>query len=232
LLDVRELSSLVVVSPHADDEVVGAGGVIARAAGSGVAVHVLLMAVDALKHWGLDAETTVEGRVQEIEAVAARLGFSYEIVYTGQDLIERLDTVGQRELVDVLEQAFNRLRPDLLLIPHGDDFDQDHRVVYRAALAAARPIPEDLGKFMPPNVMTYEAPKLAWADAPFRPSFYVDISEQIEDKLDALRLYATQLRRPPHVRSAENLRALAYLRGSDIGVEYAEAFSVLRATSA
>jgi LmbE family N-acetylglucosaminyl deacetylase len=231
LIDLRGLSSLVVVSPHADDEVVGAGGVIARAAATGVDVHVVLMAVDALKHWGLDAETTLEGRTQEIEAVAARLGFGYEIVYAGRNLIERLDSVGQRELVDVLEQAYNRLRPDLLLIPHGDDFDQDHRAVFRAAHAAARPIPEDLGKFLPPNVMTYEAPKLSWADVPFRPSFYVDISEQIEDKLEALRLYATQLRQPPHVRSAENLRALAYLRGSDIGVEYAEAFHVLRATA-
>jgi LmbE family N-acetylglucosaminyl deacetylase len=232
LIDVRQLSSLVVVSPHADDEVVGAGGVIAKAAGAGVSVHVVLMAVDALKHWGLDSETTLEGRVEEIEAVAARLGFSYEIVYAGKDLIEQLDTVGQRELVDVLERAYNRLRPELLLIPHGDDFDQDHRAVYTAALAAARPIPESLGKFFPPNVMTYEAPKLTWTEAPFRPGFYVDISDEIDDKLDALRLYATQLREPPHVRSAENLRALAYLRGSDIGVEFAEAFSVLRVTGA
>ena len=232
MIELGRVSSLVVISPHADDEVVGAGGIMAKAAAAGVDVHVVLMAVDALKHWGLDAETTLAGRMTEIEAVASRLGFSYEIVYAGKDLIERLDTVGQRELIDVLESTFNRLRPDLLLIPHGDDFDQDHRACYEAALAAARPIPEAVGKFLVPNVITYEAPKLSWAGATFRPSFFVDISEQIDDKLDALRLYATQLREPPHVRSPENLRALAYLRGSDIGVEFAEAFGVLRASGA
>ena len=43
-----------------------------------------------------------------------------------------------------------------------------------------------------------------------------------------MKLYPTQLREPPHIRSPENVRALAYLRGSEIGVEYAEAFTVLR----
>ena len=50
----------------------------------------------------------------------------------------------------------------------------------------------------------------------------------IEVKLDGVRLYPTQLREPPHIRSIENVRALAYLRGSEIGVEYGEAYTVLR----
>jgi N-acetylglucosamine malate deacetylase 1 len=228
MLGPERLSQILVVAPHADDEVLGAGGVIARAPRGGASVHVIYMAVGTLKHWGLPAPPTVSERLAEIEAVAACLGFSYELFSGGEERIERLDTVPQQQMVDFLEDAYNRFRPGLLLLPHGEDFDQDHRATYVAACAAARPIPESLNKFFPPNVVTYEMPKV-WSNAGFRPSFYVDVTATIEDKLDALRLYATQLRERPHLRAPETVRALAQVRGGEIGVQYAEAFSVHRA---
>jgi LmbE family N-acetylglucosaminyl deacetylase len=228
MLASSSLKSLLVIAPHADDEVLGAGGLMAQASRAGATVHVIFMAVDGLKHWGHPDVTTLDERIAEIDAVAARVGFSYEIFYQGKDLIEQLDTVSQREMVNLFEDAYNRHRPDLLILPHGEDFDQDHRYTYRAAFAAARPIPQSLDKFFPKNVWTYEIPKIIWSDAPFKPAFYVDVSDSIEDKIDGVKLYPTQLREPPHIRSPENVRALAYLRGSEIGVEYAEAFTVLR----
>ena len=159
--------------------------------------------------------------------MAERIGFSYEIFYAGKDLIEQLDTVSQREMVNLFEDAYNRHRPDLLLLPHHDDFDQDHRYTYRAAFAAARPIPQSLDKFFPKNVWTYEIPKIIWSDAPFKPAFYVDISDAIEDKLEGVRLYPTQLREP---RTSARHRTCGPWPPArrEIGVEYAEAFTVLR----
>ena len=162
---------------------------MAQASRAGASVHTIFMAVDGLKHWGHPEVTTLEQRIAEIDAVAARIGFSYEIFYAGKDLIEQLDTVSQREMVNLFEDAYNRHRPDLLLLPHHDDFDQDHRYTYRAAFAAARPIPQSLDKFFPKNVWTYEIPKIIWSDAPFKPAFYVDISDAIEDKIEGVRLY-------------------------------------------
>jgi LmbE family N-acetylglucosaminyl deacetylase len=228
MLDSKGIRSILVIAPHADDEVLGAGGLMMKAARQGAKVHVVFMAVDALKHWGLDHPTTLDGRIREIDDVAARLQFTYEIFYSGKDLIEQLDTVSQREMVNLFEDAYNRHRPDLLLLPHGEDFDQDHRHTYRAAFAAARPIPQSLSKFFPKNIWTYEIPKIIWSDAPFKPHMYVDITDAIDDKIDGVKLYPSQLREEPHIRSPENVRALAYLRGSEIGVDYAEAFHVLR----
>ena len=111
----------------------------------------------------------------------------------------------------------------------GVDYDQDHVATFEAAFAAARPIPTSLGKWLIPHVLTYEAPKLAWApqDLP-RLSLFVDISEHLKEKLQALRLYESQLRSTPHIRSVESVTALATLRGKEIGSSYAEAFGVLR----
>ncbi len=52
-----------------------------------------------------------------------------------------------------------------------------------------------------------------------------DVSPEL---LEAIRLYATQLRPNPHIRSLESVTALAELRGKEIGVRYAEALGVLR----
>jgi N-acetylglucosamine malate deacetylase 1 len=220
--------STLVVAPHADDEVLGAGGLIARLTRAGRKVHVLYAVIDGLKHYGNAEPTRIEERLSEIAAVAALLGFSYDILYEGQDLIERLDTLPQKELVDHFEAAFNKLRPELLALPHGVDFDQDHRACFQAAFAAARPIPAKFAKHLPPKVISYEMPKLTWSDEAFHPSLYVDIRSTIDVKLEGLRTYKSQLRGVPHLRSPENIAALAHLRGSEIGVSYAEAFRIYR----
>ena len=223
-----EIGSVVVIAPHADDEVIGAGGLIASFAGRGTRVYVQYVAVDTFHHYGLEGPATLEQRRREIGEVAGLLGFQYSVVYEGRDLTERLDTLPQRDLVQTFESVIEEHKPDLLLLPHGVDYDQDHRAVFDAAFAAARPIPANCGKHTPRRVATYESPKLAWMEAPFKPTLYLDVTSQLERKLQALRAYRTQLREPPHVRSPENLAALARLRGSESGVPFAEAFHILR----
>ena len=73
--------------------------------------------------------------------------------------------------------------------------------------------------------------KLQWAAEPLpRFAAFTDITEHMETKLEAVRRYKTMLRPSPHIRSLESVRALATIRGAEIGVTYAEAFAVLRAT--
>jgi N-acetylglucosamine malate deacetylase 1 len=62
----------------------------------------------------------------------------------------------------------------------------------------------------------------------FVPSVFVDISAQLERKLEAMRLYASQKRDFPHERSLAAIRALAMLRGSTVHREAAEAFVLVR----
>jgi LmbE family N-acetylglucosaminyl deacetylase len=227
MLACESIARALIVAPHGDDEVLGAGGLIAKLAAAGAKVHVLFLAVDASEHYGLSVPTLLQERLDEITAVSQLMKFTYQIAYSGQNLIERLDTVAQRDLVDLLDSLFNKFRPDLVLLPEGVDYDQDHRAAFTAGLAATRPMPASLGKHLVRRVLTYEMPKLVWAGA-FQPRIYWDISAQVDLKLEAIRLYHTQLREPPHIRSLENIRALARLRGSEIGVNFAEAFGVLR----
>jgi N-acetylglucosamine malate deacetylase 1 len=229
---VSELpGSALVLAPHADDEAMGCSGLMARLAASGARIHVLYLAVDGFRHYGLAGKTTHAQRVAEIEHVLELFGpnCTYEIAYGGLGQIERLDMLPQRDLVDRFEAALNEREPELLLLPAVPDYDQDHRAVFDAGFAAARPIARRFGKWLVPHVWTYEMGKLQWAASPL-PRFgaFVDIGEVLETKLESIRRYATMLRPSPHIRSLEAVRALATLRGAEIGVEYAEAFGVLR----
>ena len=225
----ERLQRVLVVAPHADDEAMGCAGLLAKLSERECKVHTLYMAVDGFHHYGLDRETTYEERVREIEGVTGLLGCTYEIAYGNKDLIEKLETLPKRELVDYFERAINEHRPDLLLLPYKEDYDQDHVATFQAAFAAARPIAEVFGKYLVPNVMTYEMTKLNWATEPLpRPVAYCDISRHLSVKLEAVKHYKTQLRPSPHIRSLESVSALASIRGKEIGVEYAEAFNILR----
>ncbi len=224
-----DLTRVLVVAPHADDEALGCGGLLARLHQRACATHVLYLVVDGFRHYGYQGETTYAQRVSEIEGVTKLLGCTYEIAYGDQGLIEKLDTLPKRDLVDLVESALNKHRPELLLLPSGHDYDQDHVAAFEAGFAAARPIAEAFGKWLVPHVMTYESAKLNWSAEPLpRSAASCDITDHLETKLEAMRLYASQLRPNPHIRSLESVTALAEIRGKEIGVRYAEAFGVLR----
>lgn len=226
---LADLERVLVISPHADDEALACGGLLARLADQGAETMVQFMTVDGFHHYGLEGGTTYQQRLDEIAAVAKLLDFSWDVAYGDQDLIEKLDTVPKRDLVDRFERRINELRPDLVLIPSGADYDQDHVATFETAVAALRPIAPAFGKWLVPNVLVYESPKVMWwvDDVP-RPEVFVDISGHLDRKLEALAAYASQARPSPHIRCAESVAALACLRGKEIGVEHAEAFKVLR----
>jgi len=153
----EDVGSALIIAPHADDEAMGCAGLMARLAAAGAKLHVLYLAVDGFHHYGLERETTFAERVAEIEDVLSLFGerCTHEIAYPDEGMIERLDALPRRDLVDRFEHALNEHRPDLLLIPSGHDYDQDHIATFKAAHAAARPIAQQFGKWLTPHSVAY-----------------------------------------------------------------------------
>lgn len=228
-MQLSSIKRALVISPHADDEALACGGIMARLADQGAEIQVQFMTVDGFHHYGIEGGTTYQQRLDEIADVAKILSFDWHIAYGDQDLIEKLDTVPKRDLVDMFEKRINDFEPELVLIPSGADYDQDHVATFETSVAALRPISPVFGKWLVPHVLVYESPKIMWwsEDVP-RPQSFVDISDVLDRKQEALAAYTTQARPSPHIRSPESVAALACLRGKEIGVEHAEAFGVLR----
>ena len=57
---------------------------------------------------------------------------------------------------------------------------------------------------------------------------YIDVTDTVEAKVEGMKCYRSESTVFPHPRSAEALRALATFRGSNVGMEKAEAFMLLR----
>lgn len=223
---------LLVVVPHADDEAYGCAGTMAKVKASGGEVFVIIASVGDLHHYGsAHPIVTGETRADEVRAALRLLDVDgYEILFTDAERHLRLDAMPRRDLMALLERdatyAIDKIRPSALILP-ASSFNQDHEALFQAGFAACRP---QLRKHKPfiDIVLTCDAPQLSWRTTAFHPNFYVDISEYLGTKLDALACHRSQLRPSPDPASLANVKRLAELRGAEVGVDAAEGFECLR----
>lgn len=221
---------LLVIAPHPDDETIGCGGLISKIKKAGGKVFVLAVCVGNQKQYGSISETNT--RQSEFnEAMKFLKVDDYELIYADDKYHLRLDTIPLKELIDLFENgsrvAINKIKPTIIAIPFGGSYFQDHNAVFKAAFAACRPKPQDI-KHMVDTVLVYSIPSDKWAINKFEPNFFVDISDELNNKIDALSLYKSQLHHDPHPCSVENIKRIDQTAGTLIGLKAAESFMCLR----
>jgi LmbE family N-acetylglucosaminyl deacetylase len=217
---------ILVVAPHADDELLGCGGTLLRRQAEGATVGWLLAtAMVPEGGWGPER---IETRRQEIERVRQGLGVAPSHLFELGLPTTRLDELSVNDLVGRFSRVFAEFQPDEVLLPHPHDVHSDHRVVFDAACACTKWFRYPSVK----RVLVYETLSetdfVLKPEGIFRPSSYVDISPYMEQKLALMRCYTSELGTHPFPRSETALRALAQLRGAQAGFYYAEAFQLLR----
>lgn len=221
------MNPVLVIAAHPDDEVLGAGGTIARLASSGHAVHVLILGEGATsRHASREGATPQEtSALAEQSQRASDLLGAQEVVCCGLP-DNRFDTVPLLEVIKLIEQSVSRLQPQTVFTQHGGDLNIDHAITYRAALTAVRPLPgsrvQALYGFEVNSSTEWAFQQFAPA---FRPSVFFDITQTLDTKLAALAAYEGELRDFPHPRSREAVVAQARRWGSVVGCDAAEAFS-------
>jgi len=195
--------SVLILSPHIDDEVLGCFAFLVPG------THVVFAGVESRP--GMPASL----RIQELESSAAALGFTWTLL---DNPVNAYDSAG---LVTPFEQAIVAHRPTTLLLPE-PSYNRDHRQVHDAALIAARPH-DTLPRV--DEVLVYEQPHAVLWPHGATPEPCVFVSIDVQAKLQAYARYASQVR--GH-RSPECVRALAVLRGAAIGCPAAEGYRALR----
>lgn len=219
--------NILVVAPHADDEILGCGGIISKYASFGENVFVAIM---CNAHMGAPDLYPLEF----IHKVRSDGKKAHELLKVKQTFFfdfpaPRLETYPSYEISNVLAKIIFENSIDTLFIPHKGDIHQDHRVIHNSCLVAARPVNNCPVK----EIFAYETlSETEWAsptgtDA-FIPTVFIDISNFLSNKLEAMSCYSTQIRLPPHSRSLAGLTHLAHFRGSTVGYECAEAFVLIR----
>lgn len=217
---------LLVVAPHADDELLGCGGTLLRRSAEGFEVAWLL--VTAIQPGAGWSDAQIRSRRDEVERVREGLGIRPEHLFELGLPTTRLDEQPVGDLVDRFSKVFNDFQPQEVLLPHPHDVHSDHRVVFDVATACTKWFRYPSVK----RVMSYETLSetdfIIKPEGVFQPTTYVDVSPYIERKLALLQTYASELGKHPFPRSETSVRALAQLRGAQSGFEFAEAFHLLR----
>ena len=136
-----------------------------------------------------------------------------------------MDNYPLLEITKEIERHIKDFLPSCLITHFGQDTNIDHRVSFQATLPAIRPTKENNLKL----VLSFEvisSTELNYTEQ-FRPNFFININDEIENKLNACLKYDKEISKKNDKRSVENIRALAIFRGSQSGHNYAEAFQLI-----
>lgn len=222
--------NVLVFAPHPDDEVLGCGGTIARYAAEGADVYVCVV-TSALPPVYDNTEAVRNGWPHMIypEIVKAHKILGIRETFFLQFPTVQLETVPRYELNGKIDRLVQELTPDVVFVPHFGDMQRDHRITSEAVMVAVRPKHENTVRF----VYAYETLSETEWNVPhsanmFIPNTYVDISNYLQKKLEALGCFISQIGEFPNPRSLKAVKALARLRGSTMDAEAAEAFVLIR----
>jgi LmbE family N-acetylglucosaminyl deacetylase len=221
---MSESERILVIAPHPEDEVLGCGGVIARHSAHGDKVQVVVVSRGAP-----DIFLPEEVEQTRTELAAAHQLLGVEAVHFLDFPAPRLDMLPGHVLADRLTHLVREIQPRTVYMPHWGDLHSDHKAVYWATMVATRP---NCGSRVQ-RLLCYETlSETEWGgpsvENAFSPTVFVDISDFLAIKLQAMACYRTQLKEFPQSRSLRSLEALARLRGSAVGLDAAEAFVLVR----
>lgn len=217
--------AILVIAAHPDDEVLGCGGTIARHVAEGDLVQIVFM-TDGVAARGFDYSSQLRGRKQSRDDALDALGVAASYALDFPD--NGMDNVPLLEVVKALETIIEEVKPERVYTHHHGDLNIDHRVTHQATMTACRPIPGCTVR----EILAFEVlSSTEWNTAgvaSFEPNLFVDISNYLPKKLEALAAYDVEMRPAPHSRSVAHIDTLAKHRGYTVGLTAAEAFEVIR----
>ena len=224
MIGVEGLGRTLVIAPHPDDEVLGAGGTMARLAAAGNEVFVVVVTKGTAPAYSTEAIRQVRS-----EAALAHAHLGVRETFWLDHPAAQLAEIAHFALNASIQTLVAKLAPSTLLVPFLGDIHMDHQLVFMSSMVAARPHQADY----PRTILSYETMSETNWNAPyltpaFVPNVFIGIEDHVDRKLEAMAMFASQVRQPPHERSIETLRALATLRGSTVHKMAAEGFVLVR----
>lgn len=221
---------VLVVSPHCDDETIGMGGTIARHAAEGDDVFVYVVTGHGEgRPYPMFKEENVKRVRGEAAQACEKLGVK-DLIFTDV-AAAGVSMQAPWYLNKIISDTVISIQPDVLYVPFLFDLHKDHREIFHALSVTWRSS-SSTGRQIK-AIYCYEVQSethwnFPYVESGFLPNHWVDISDYLEQKIEALQFYKSQVREPPDARSIEAIRSLAVWRGSLQGMHAAESFVAVR----
>jgi N-acetylglucosamine malate deacetylase 1 len=215
---------ILVVAPHPDDEVLGAGGTLLRyKSEDNLIAWLIVTGINEDFGWSSHKITERDAEISKISKF-----FNFDEVHNLKLPTTKLDTLSMGDIVQKISDVIKSFSPDEILIPHLGDIHTDHQVVHNAVLSCTKWFRHPFVK----RILSYET--ISETDfgldtsRQFSPNVFVDISNFLDDKIKAMGIYSSEIGDFPFPRSKISIESLARYRGSSSGFYAAEAFQLLR----
>lgn len=233
MLESLRNKKVMLVVAHPDDELLGIGATMNRLIRQEkTVIHVVILGEGITsraekrdpKKWNQELKI----HKNNIKQAQEEIGYHSLSVYDFPD--NRFDTVPLLEIIKVIEAEKTKFKPDIIFSHHGGDVNIDHQRTFEAVITACRPMEDETVK----TIITFETPSGTEWRVPsdprhFLPNLFISVTEQnLEAKIKGMESYEFEKRSYPHPRSPQALKIQAQRWGIAVGVEFAEAFQVIR----
>ncbi len=182
---MKSSGTILALVAHNDDQVIGAGGTLAKYAAQGKKVKTIIFSYGEGSHPHWKRDVIVKTRVQEsvkADKIMGCSGVAYLGLSEGKFLAECKPQGGLRAIVDLVKQE----RPELVFTHSLDDPHPDHRAVFHIVQELVRK------KVIQCDVYSFEI----WNPLRIRrrnvPKLIVDISDFFETKIKAILAHKSQ----------------------------------------
>ena len=231
--------NILVICAHPDDETIGMGGTLKKLSKDhDITVLFVAEGVTGRRKSGYENHPDYDVSDEEMEKMKEEIKVRKEhaknaLKVLGVDKVRfldlpnvELDQIPLLRIIKAIEKEIERTKCNMIFTHHFNDLNIDHSVVYDATITAARPIPSSpvfaIASFEIPAATDWRYPYQ------FKPNLFIDISKEMDAKIQALKEYHYEIRETPHPRSKEMMEATVMRWGSLSGYNAAEAFELVR----
>ena len=204
-------NKVLIVVAHPDDEVLGCGGFIDQLIKLKKKIKVLFIAEGTSCRFDDNINVDKLSKLIKKRTTYAKAALKILNVkdYHFYDLkCGSLNSYPLVKINKIIENEISKFKPDTIITHNSDDCNMDHTIVHKSVMIASRPIPNTPIK----NVLCFEVPSSTeWNfDNSFNPNFFVDITNNIEQKIKAFgKYYPTEGKNFPFPRSAKGLKNIS-----------------------
>lgn len=215
---MKKKLNILAVSPHADDVEIAMGGTIAKYVAQNHNVTILTAVLPKENILGKVDSFMKKNRILEQKKSAKILGAKVEILN-----LDPYELSFNRKYIKIFEDKIKEYKPDIIFSCWEHDTHQDHKSVANIIYTVTRKNNISLYMYeamLPGGLNTHS----------FNPQLFIDISKFIKVKIKALNEYKSvfKYKKNNYSKYFDSIEGRARFRGETIGVDYAEAFIVVK----
>lgn len=207
-----ESKLILVFGAHPDDLEIGMGGTIAKLSAMGYDVQPIIATLP-----NFVKSDTKEGRKTESMLSTKVMGCKPPVFLD----LSSDEMIFGRKFISLIDSLVTKYKPDSVFTQWYGDSHQDHQILTKSVISACRD--QD-------NLFMYETTIPGGiTENSFRPQLFVDISDTVDTKKNALECFESQFVRCGEIWIPAIIGRCSY-RGYQINSKYAEAFEVVKVT--